>query len=122
MASEMTTPDMHFWRTVSDGHNSFDVKIRCPTYDDRLHDHVSRVQHELSEISDRMSISRDRIDWQLDMVTDWREVFGEDAQPVPFSRHHLQLLIVAHPRAMLSIIDAVESLLASDLSESERGN
>ena len=122
MASELKAVGSHCWRTVSDGRNSFEVQIRLPSYDDLLHDYVWDSQSAFADLPDRMQIERERIDWKLDMVTGWRDVIGEDGLSVPFTRDDFHLLIVAHPRAMLSILSAVDDLSNSDLSDADRKN
>lgn len=120
----MTTMEAasHVWRTVGNGKDRFYVQLRTPTYDDRLHHHVIQTQYALADTRDRMQIDRDRIDWCMEFVENWRDVHDEAGADVPFSREHLEQLIVAHPRVMLAIVDAVEKLLAQDLTESQRGN
>ena len=117
-----TAVESHVWRTVGNGKDRFYIQLRTPSYDDRLRHHSLQTQYALSDISDRMQIDRDRIDWCVGFVENWRDVHDEAGADVPFSRDDLELLIVAHPRVMLAIVDAVEKLLASDLTESQRGN
>lgn len=112
----------HTWSTVGNGRDRFHVQLRTPSYDDLLTHHVRSTQYALGSAQERMQIDRERIDWCIDFVENWRDVDGEDGVPVPFSKEHLQQLIVAHPRVMLSIVDAVEGLLSVDLTESQRGN
>lgn len=122
MASELTEMGSHVWRTVSDGHNSFDVKIRLPTYEDRLHEQVLETQYALSGVEDRMQVDRERIEARMEMVVGWREVFGDDGNQVPFTRDNLHLLVALHPMALLSVVDTVGKLLRSDLSDTAKKN
>lgn len=112
----------HVWRTVGNGKDRFYVQLRTPSYDDRLRHHSIQTQYALSDIQDRMQIDRERIDWCVGFVEGWRDVHDEAGADVPFTRHDLELLIVAHPRVMLGIVEAVEKLLDQELTESQQGN
>jgi hypothetical protein len=111
------------WRQVTNGKDRFEVKLRSPSYDDRLRDQSLKTEYALAtSISDRVSLDRDRIDWYMGFVEEWREVYAESGERVPFSPDSLHQLIVAYPRVMLGIVSHVEKLLASELSETQRGN
>jgi len=110
------------WVAVSNGRDRFYIQLRVPTYDDRLTHHARATQYALSDVHDRVQIDRERIDWCLGFVTGWRDVQDESGLPCDFSQEHFQQLIVAHPRVMLSIVSAVEDMLAADLTEDQRGN
>lgn len=112
----------HVWRTVGNGKDRFYVQLRTPSYEDRLRHHAIETQYALADVHDRMQIDRERIDWCVGFVENWRDVDDEDGADVSFSREHLEQLIVAHPRVMPGIVDAVEKLLAEELTESQRGN
>lgn len=110
------------WRQVGNGKDRFDVKLRSPSFDDRLHYQSIQTSYALADTRDRMQIDRDRIEWCLAFTQDWREVYGESGELVQFTGDNLDKLIVAHPRVMLGIVAHVEKLLNADLSESQRGN
>lgn len=112
----------HVWRDAGNGKDRFSVKLRSPSYDDRLKHQSIQTEYALASVEDRMQIDRERIDWCVGFVDGWRDVLGESGEDVEFSREHLNLLIVAHPRVMLAIVSQVEKLLASDLTETQRGN
>ena len=110
------------WRHVGNGKDRFEIKLRSPSYEDRLTHQSIQTSYAIADTRDRMQIDRERIDWCLGFAEDWREVHGESGELVPFSRDNLTLLVVAHPRVMLGIVAQVERLLESELSESQRGN
>ncbi|CAB4177933.1 hypothetical protein UFOVP1004_40 [uncultured Caudovirales phage] len=110
------------WRQVGNGRDRFEIKLRSPSFDDRIHHQAIQTEYALSGVHDRMRIDRERIDWCVGFVEDWREVQGESGEDVPFSRDSLDQLIVSHPRVMLGIVSQVERLLAADLTVSQRGN
>lgn len=119
MLMELAT---HVWRDVGNGKDRFGVKLRSPSYEDRLHHQSIKTEYALGSVQDRMQIDRDRIDWCLGFVAGWRDVQGETGEDVAFSKDHFDQLIVAHPRVMLGIVSQVERLLESDLTETQRGN
>lgn len=118
----LTAVATHVWREVGNGKDRFAVKLRTPSFDDRLKHQSIQTEYALGNVDDRMQIDRERIEWCLGFAEGWRDVQGEGGEDVEFSHDNLHLLVVAHPRVMLGIVSQVEKLLEADLTVTQRGN
>jgi hypothetical protein len=115
MQVKTTAPTGTITRKVQYGDNTFSLKLKAPSYEDRITD----VANEFAAA--RGVRVAEHVQHRMGFIAGWEDVQGDDGKPIPFTREMLNDAITADPSFAWMVFAELRKHFENRLTDAEVG-